>query len=516
MDKSKREYWPTYEWRVSKPSEQGMSTEILFDLFYNLQLNNNNINSVLIIKNGYIVAEGYAHPFNKDFVEQIYCITKPFISTMIGILIREGKIKSVNQRVLDFFNYETLDHMTCIKDKLTIKDLLTNTTGFEWGDVFNSEALSDIQVIGEMFLTDDWGKFCLDKEVLYERGKFFTSNSNGCQLLASIIRNVTGMSPHNYAKEKIFKPLGINDTLWFTSSNGENSGAQGLFMKPRDVAKLGLLYLSNGDWEDQSIIDNEWVEESTTFQVETRDSHKRDFFVGYGYQWFFLSELPFNTYCAYGAYGHFLLVVKDLDLICVTSGSIPLDQHKRAIYNIFKNYIIPSYTNFKPTNEAADNKVYQQLQDVVFNMENPEPKNDLYIADNYIQTMNNLKYHFDENNTFMFIENVFNKLLIESLTLQFINHKVCKLEITTYCDQYYIILVSLTSNFLTTKVMTEYGEVPIAARCVFEDGYILNIIYYTNYSLKNSLKIICKDKNSIECSFNNVVFQFTGIKGVLQ
>lgn len=502
-----RDYWPTDNWRIAKPFDQGMNTGILYDLFKNIQSGDDAVNSVLIIKNGYIVAEGYFHPFHKDYLEQTYCITKPFIATLIGILIQEGKIKDVHQKVLDFFNYEHIDNPSTDKSDMTIKDLLTNTTGYEWGDVINSEAVSDIQVIGDMFLAEDWGKFCLDREVLYKPGTFFTSNSNGCQLLASIIKNVTGMCPHDYAKEKIFTPLGITHSMWVTSPNDEISGAQGLFMTPRDVAKLGLLYLSNGYWEDKIIINEEWVKESTSFLVETRESHKKDFFAGYGYQWFILSGLPYETYCAYGAFGHFLWVVKDLDLVCITSGSIPLDQHKRVIYNLFKNFVIPACTDF---NKLEPKEVYDQLQELLFDIEYPEPKKNRISADHFQSVMNDVEYCFDQDNTFIFLENMFNQLYVKSLTLRFIGTKACILEMTTYCHHYFRIVISLAGNFLTSQVVTKYGEMSISAQGVFENDNCFKIIYYTNYALKNSLKISLHKKNDIECHISNYLCQ--GIK----
>ncbi len=511
FDNNKRNYWPTYDWRVSKPFDQGMNTEVLFNLFNHIQTKNIAVNSMLIIRNGYIVAEGNFHPFNKDSIEQINCLTKPFTATLVGILIQEGKIKDVNQKVLDFFDSRNVANTSIYKSDMTIKDLLTNTTGCEWGDVINNESGEDARMVLEMYSSDDWGKFCFDRAVIYKPGTFFASTSPGCQILASIIKKVIGMSAHDYAKEKLFKPLGIKDTAWFTSISNESTGSQGLAMALRDTAKLGLLFLSNGYWDNNLIINEKWIKAATSVQCETRDIHKREFIIGYGYHWFILSGLPYYTYCAFGMFGHALLVVKDLDLICVISASLPVDQQRIAVYQLFKNYVIPSCVDF---DKNEDSKIYRRFQDFLYSIEFPEPGNYLISTSNFISDIIDLKYKFDQENSFIFIESFFAKFKTKTLTFKFINTKVCKLEVITFCDHYFIIQISLNSNYLITKVMTDNGEVLISAKGRFETDSTFNIDYFTNFRLKNTIKVSMNEINCLECDVSNF-FTKGIIKGYL-
>ena len=150
FDINKEDYWPTYNWKVSKPSDQGMDTEILFNLFKFIQSTNELVNSILIIKNGYIVTEGYFHPFNKDYLWQVYCISKTVMATLVGILIKEGYIKSVDQKVIDFFDAKKVANLSPYKSEMTIKHLLASTTGFDWGDIDN-ETPADIGMIMNMY-----------------------------------------------------------------------------------------------------------------------------------------------------------------------------------------------------------------------------------------------------------------------------------------------------------------------------------------------------------------------------
>jgi CubicO group peptidase (beta-lactamase class C family) len=506
-DRNKRDYWPTHNWRVSNPFDQGMNTKILFNLFNGIQLNNDAYNGVLIIKNGYIVAEGYFHPHHKDYLTQIFCITKTFMATLVGILIKEGKIKSVDQKVIDFFDPKNVDNFSVFKSEMTIKNLLTSTTGLAWGDI-NNETPADIEAILNLYSsTNEWGKTCFDREVIYRPGTLVNITSVGIQILGLIIKKVTGMSPYGYMKEKLLNPLGIKNSLWYTSANDENTISHGLCMTPRDLAKLGLLYLSNGYWENNLLIDPGFVNEATSIQYETRDVHKNDNIVGHGYQWFMLSGLPYETYYAYGFLGQTLFVVKELDLVCVTSSNLPPDRHKRMAYELFKNFVMPSCVNFDQ--DKNDPKIYNKLQELLYNAEHPEPRDEVNCNKDLIKSLNGLKYNFDQANTFMFVENMFNEFQVKTLTFKFINEKACKLEVVTD-DCYFNILISLTTNFLTTKVMTKYGEILISARGVFENDDTFKIMYSKSFGMENVIKVIPKGNKYIECDISNYFTQ--GIK----
>jgi CubicO group peptidase (beta-lactamase class C family) len=497
----KREYWPTRNWRISRPFDQEMNTEILLNAFKNVRANNNAFNSIIVIKNGYIVAEGYFHPFHKDYPVQIYSLTKTFIATLIGILIKEKKITDINQKVIDFFDIKNVANLNDYKLEMTIKDLLTSATGLEWGDI-DSEMKADLDGIFGMYAsTNDWGQYCFDRKVIYKPGTLFNVTSAGPQILASIIKKATGMSPHEYAREKLFKPLGITGTLWYQSLTGENAGGQGLSMTPRNLAKLGLLFLSNGYWEDMLIINPEYINEASSIQVETRNIHKEHSIIGHGFQWFMLTGLPYDTYYSFGYLGQALFCVKELDLICVTSSHLPTDQHRKKVYDLFNNYILSACTHFDKT--KTESGIYNELQAFLLDIESPEPNKEVKLNNDFISTINELKYNFDQDNAFIFIENVFDKFHVKTLKFHFINDKICKLEVLTYCDHYFDILIGLNTCFSTTKVMTADGEVMISAQGAFEKNNTFKIIYYTNYGIKNSLEVSLIGPKCIECDVSN-------------
>ena len=502
--KNNRDYWPTYNWRVSKPSDQGMNTETLLNAFKNIQSNNDAFNSIIIIKNGYIVAEGYFHPFNKDYPRHIYCITKTVLATLIGILLKEGKLQNINQKVIEFFDPKKVANLCTYKSEMTIKDLLTSASGLDWGDT-EFETKANLEIIGEMYpSTNEWGNFSFNRKINYKPGTFFNVSSAGPQLLAYIIKKVTGMSPHNYAKEKLFKPLGIKNTSWYQSSSDENGGGQGLSMTPRDVAKLGLLYLSNGYWEDNLILNSDFIKDASSVQVDSRDVHKQDNIIGHGYHWFILTGLPYNTYYMYGYRGQALFVVKELDLACVTASNLPVDVHKKKLYDLFKNYVLASCVNFEKNKNDA--QIDNEFHDLLYTIEHPEPKKVDNLNETFIRAIDEIKYYFDQENTFIFAENLFNKLYVKTLMFKFINKKACRLEIITYCDHYFNIMVSLDGTFSTTKVSTVYEEMSISAQGIFDSDKTLTIVYHTNHGMTNFIKVVSINKRSIDC---NVSTHFT-------
>ena len=261
---------------------------------------------------------------------------------------------------------------------------------------------------------------------------------------------------------------------------------------------------NNGYWENNLILAEGYADDAIAIHYETREFHKKDFIMGHGYQWYTPSDLPFHTFYSFGFLGQAIYAVKELDLIFVLSSNIPIDRHKKTTYKLFKEFVLPACTDFNPDKNHQQN--YQKLQEYLFNIEHPEPKPVAKIFPSFIKTINEIKYKFHGDNEFAFIENMFNKFYVKALTFNFIgsdiDSKAFKLEVITHEDCF-TILVSLNSNFLTTKIMSDYGEILISARGAFENDNTMNIIYTTSCGMRNSFKVSVKERNSIECDVCN-------------
>jgi CubicO group peptidase (beta-lactamase class C family) len=291
------QYWPTGGWRTSTPEEQGIDSEQLAELMdYLLEQQGTDIDSLMIVRNGYVVMDVYFYPFEKGMLHDLASATKSFTSSLIGIAIEQGHIQSVEQPVLDFFPERVVANLSAEKEAMTLEDLLTMRSGIEChGEV----------TVREMIASPDWGQFILDLPVISKPGLSYNYCSQNSHLLSAVIQEATGMSALSYAGQNLFGPLGIPDVTWPSDPQGNSWGWGDLKATPNDMAKLGYLYLNRGQWDGRQLVSEEWVAAATSGR-------------SYGYQWWLK---PSGAYYATGVGGQEIWVVPDKDLIVVMTGA---------------------------------------------------------------------------------------------------------------------------------------------------------------------------------------------------
>jgi CubicO group peptidase (beta-lactamase class C family) len=300
-------YWPTEGWRTSTPEQQGIDSEKLVEVMDYIQEKDIKIHSLLIIRNGYVVTDAYFYPFTNNSVHDVASVTKSFTGTLIGITISEGYIKGVEQPVMEFFPNRTVANVDANKKAVTLEDLLTMRSGFEYVDKPYEVTTMQMQE------SPDWIQFTLDLPMVEEPSTHFVYCNSNSHLLSGIINETTGMNELDYANKTLFKPLGIYDIIWPSDPQGNNHGWGNLHLTPRDMAKLGYLYLNNGKWDGKQIVPAEWVAKSTQKQVSLDEGK------GYGYQWWILGSYP-GVYEANGRGGQRIIVVPEANTIIVTTG----------------------------------------------------------------------------------------------------------------------------------------------------------------------------------------------------
>ncbi len=311
-------------WQVSDPQSQGMDPKLLEEMQAEIQAKRIPLHSLLIIRNGQIVSENY-YAGNKLATKHVqYSVTKSFIATLIGIAIDQGKLEGVELPVMDFFPGKTVAAPDPRKTAMTVEDLLTMSSGLGWmeGDASYSA----------MYRSSDWSKWVLDLPMQDSPGETFNYCSGCSHVLSVILEEATGENPRAFADQNLFKPLGITDYEWETDSDGTPIGGWGLYLTPRDMARLGLLYLHDGKWGDTQIVSKEWVAAATTTQVDP------DGRLGYGYQWWIYDT--HGAFTALGRDGQAIFVAPDLDLVVVTTAKMPGDHD--PIFSLIDNYILPS------------------------------------------------------------------------------------------------------------------------------------------------------------------------------
>jgi CubicO group peptidase (beta-lactamase class C family) len=299
-------YWPTNGWRVTTPEQQGMDSDKLREALDHIQQRDLSIHSLLIVRNGYVVLDAYFYPYNEKNVHDVASVTKGITSTLVGIAIDEGKIKSVREPVVKFFSENPVAHNEASKQRLTLEHLLTMTSGLQCEPGNNELTLL------QMKQSDSWVKFMVNLPMAEEPGRKFVYCSGGMHLLSGIISRVSGGSAYMFALRSLFEPLGIRDAVWPADPQGVSHGWGDLHLHPRDMAKIGYLWLNQGTWNGRRVISADWVDQSTRVHAAAGPDNE------YGYGLWIRSGT--GLYEALGRGGQRISVVPSKKIIVVFTG----------------------------------------------------------------------------------------------------------------------------------------------------------------------------------------------------
>ena len=291
------------------------------------------LNSLLVLRDGAPLAETYWAPYGADTLQHTYSVTKSVISALVGIAIADGSIGGVDQPLVELLPGEVRRSGEAQLAAVTVQHALTMTCGLQWGETRARYARRS-NPVQQMQQTRDWVRYIVTRRIVSPPGSRFEYSSGASHLLAAVLENATGMSVAAYAERRLFEPLGISDYAWTTDPRGTHTGGWGLYLRPRDMASLGTLYLNGGRWNGRAIVPEDWVQESTREHVQARPAYglrgrvrslarrlprrpRRDV-VGYGYHWW----LPdFGGYAALGAGGQSVYVLPDdRVVVAITAG----------------------------------------------------------------------------------------------------------------------------------------------------------------------------------------------------
>lgn len=337
------QYWPTNGWQTSQPEDQGMNFTKLQELHKYIREQNFPLDSVIVVRNGFIVYEDYPNPnkYGEYSLHVQHSVTKSFTSALIGIAIQEGYIGSVDDSVISYFPNRTIANLDAWKQNMTIEHLLNMMAGMEWdettypyGDPRNN--------LRQMVDSDNCVQFMLDRNMTTAPGTVWIYNTGASHLLGAIIRQTTGKTPRGYGIDVLFKSLGITILDWHTDSQGLNYGGSELYLRPRDMAKFGFLYLQNGKWDGQQIVPEIWVNKSRESKVIPWSG------CGYGYQWW--KDLNMDTFYAHGLYQQNIIVNPENNLVIVFTASDY--NYQIPISYLVSEYIISAIGEFTNINNS--------------------------------------------------------------------------------------------------------------------------------------------------------------------
>ncbi|HEX8495494.1 MAG TPA: serine hydrolase [Pyrinomonadaceae bacterium] len=300
------------------------------------------IKSIVVIKNGELLIEEYFNGATRDTLHNTRSVGKSFASTMMGIAINEGYIKSENQTLKDFYDLSKFANHSAKKESVTLKSLLTMSSGFNGNDDDESSPGNE----EKMYPTDNWVKFALDlpmddKKQVGKTWNYFTA---GVILLGGILHKSVPDGLETYADKKLFKPLGITKYQWQYTPQKVANTAGGLQMSALDFAKFGQLYKNGGRWNGKQIIPRDWVDKSFTKHLELPDGG----FYGYLF-WnttFNVGSKQHEAFYSTGNGGNKIYILKDQPLVIViTATAYGKWYMHRQVNNMMERYILPAVIN---------------------------------------------------------------------------------------------------------------------------------------------------------------------------
>ena len=262
------------------------------------------INAEVIVKDGVIVDEYYKDGYDKNSIFTLQSTSKSVTSAIVGIAMDKGYIEGVNVPISTYFP-KILDYGSEYKNQITIWNLLTHTTGLNVSDTANWN---------EWLASPNWVDYVLERQATSRPGTVFNYFTGNTHLLSAIVEQATGKTLYEFGKDYLFDPLDMDSVECSTDAQGISDGGNGFAMNVYDMAKLGQLYLNNGNWNGEQIISEQWIKDSTSVQFERNSGS-----ANYGYQWWVrtFGDNNYPAYFAQGHYGQYIFVVPDLELVVV-------------------------------------------------------------------------------------------------------------------------------------------------------------------------------------------------------
>ena len=343
---------PGNDWDVSTPAEQGLNPMLVAELYRNAA-ELETLYGLLVVRNGHLIAERY---FNQGSIEQVsnrQSVTKSITSALVGVALDHGCLFSVEQKMMGFFPEFAGQIDDPRKEQITIRDLLQMRAGYPWEET--TPPYFEI-----LFFSEPWPftmiPHLVDFPLVDDPGTEFQYSNLMSHLLAVIVQRACDTDLKSFAQEHLFTPIGAEVGDWYLEADNYNTGWMGILITARDMAKFGLLYLNEGEYEGKQVLSGDWVRDSLQRCSEgmnvsgwipgiaSRYGYFRD--LGYGYQWWSARAGNHSFNYASGHGGNYIVLQHELDMVIVTT-AYPFEtdfgdwnwQHESAIIKLVGEFI---------------------------------------------------------------------------------------------------------------------------------------------------------------------------------
>jgi CubicO group peptidase (beta-lactamase class C family) len=349
-------------WEVSPLDSVGMNAGPLTEMMNRIAgTSGHNLHSILIFRNGKLAFEEYFNGYlyngdppgtNGDYVTYdretdhfLASVSKSVTSVIFGAALKAGYIESVDKNVIDLLP-EYADILTGEKANITLAHMLTMSSGLAWDE--SSAPYGDpANDVTALFNSDDPIAYILSKEMVSSPGEEFLYNSGTTNVLGAIVQKYTEKSLLAFGNEVLFDPLHIQGGLWQQMAGGYFFASGGIFLRPRELAKIGYLFLNHGYWGEHQVITEEWISESVREHISTGGKTLSPAHA-YGYQWwiedFVSGGKKYSCFLAAGWGDQYMFIFPEQELIVVFNSGNYQSPAPISPFTLMKNYILPSLT----------------------------------------------------------------------------------------------------------------------------------------------------------------------------
>ena len=331
---------PGEDWQVSTPEEQGLDPKLVAELYLNAA-ELETLYSLLVIKDGYLIAEDYFNGGSIGKATLLQSASKSYLSALVGIAIEQGCLSSIEQKMTEFFPDVADQIVDPRKKQITIRQMLQMRAGYpdEETDPVYMEALY-------------WGvypKLIVEFPLVGDPGTGFNYSNLTYNWLAILLARACGTDLKSYAQDNLFQPSDTTIGDWLQDRDGHYIGSGGIHATARDAARFGLLFLNDGEYEGDQIIPADWVHDSLQTYTENAREYGWGFsfgILGYGYGWWTASAGEYDFSFAWGHGGQLIVLLDELDMIIVTTADPFFGQHdgnswthEKATMNLVGDFI---------------------------------------------------------------------------------------------------------------------------------------------------------------------------------
>jgi CubicO group peptidase (beta-lactamase class C family) len=302
------------EWPTALPTEQGID-EARLQTAFNVASSEPHLKSLLIIRNGYLVSEKYFGADADTTTNNVYAVTTSFLSTLVGIAIQAGAIQSVDQSIADFLVPAVVPSLDAEHRGITIRHLLTMSSGLQWQE----DKKAEWDAFAASPYTALW-QYALSKPVAEPPGTRINYNSGAASLLSVVLTRAMGTNTLDFARQALLEPLGIHSIGWIKDGDYWYGGSA-MRMRPRDVAKLGALFVNGGVSAGRQVVPADWIAKSMTPIAANGVPYRYGpvASMNYGFMWWIDRQPDRDAFFAWGFGGQFVYCVPALRLVIVTT-----------------------------------------------------------------------------------------------------------------------------------------------------------------------------------------------------